>query len=231
MRESKINMGGEKLRISKKTAAIFAFIFAFSIGIHSQVNTSSVPESNGGNMEQGARIEVPSDDVPFSFSNQAADEHSNRGSTFFLFVRMLLVLAFVVACIYGVMWLMKRSMKTNPRNSDPFLRNVSSIDLAVGKSVHVVTLLDHAYVVGVSDDSVNLIGTLNSENDKDRELINAMNLYADEHQNVRKPKSFSDVLEIFMPSGVKEKGGIFGDAQKKMKKNMETQRNKLNGGE
>ena len=224
-------MGGEKLRISKKTAAIIAFIFAFSIGIHSQAKPSTVPESKGESPNEGTRIEVPSDDVPFSFSNPAVDEHSKRGSTFFLFVRMLFVLAFVVACIYGVMWLMKRSMKTNPRNSDPFLRNVSSIDLAVGKSVHVVTLLDHAYVVGVSDDSVSLIGTLGSDNDKDRELINAMNLYADEHQNVRKPKSFSDVLEIFMPSGTKEKGGIFGDVQKKMNKNMESQRSKLNGGE
>ncbi len=211
------------MHISKKITALILAFLVFNSYFYSQ------QESGGLSSESVRTVSVAAEsDVPFSVS---ADPEPRRPSTFWMFFRMILVLAFVIACIYGVMWLMKRSMKTNPKTSDPFLRNVSSIDLAVGRSVHVVTLLDRAYVIGVSENSVNLIGEVDGSLDKDRELINAMNLYADEHQNVKKPRSFADVLEIFMPNGPKDFGGFFGDSQKKMEKSLKNQRNKLNGGE
>ncbi len=194
------------------------------------IQDSEAPSSALQNTGSGSSAAFQ-DDIPFTLSEPSEEETPSRSNTFFLFFRMILVLAFVVACIYGVLWLMRRSMKRNPKSSDPFLRNVSSIDLAVGKSVHVVTLLDRAYVVGVGENSVNLLGEFSSENEKDRELINAMNLYADEHQNVRKPKSFADVLEIFMPKAAKGKSGIFGDTQKRMNDTIERQRTQMNGGD
>lgn len=217
------------MNISKKIIISFFILTSFSFNFFGQGEFISLPENQGTVSESQASI--GSDDIPFTVSETNASESPKKSNTFFLFLRMFLVLAVVIACIYGVLYLLRRSMKTNPKNTDPFLRNVSSIDLAVGKSVHVVTLLDHAYVVGVADNSVSLISEIDSSNEKDKELINAMNLYADEHQNVKKPKSFADVLEIFMPNGPKEKGGIFGDSQKNMSKNMNNQRNKLNGGE
>lgn len=223
------------MKISKKITAFCAVLFLFVSGIYPQNTSLNIQDSeepssslqNSGSDSSSAF----QDDIPFTLSDSSAEETPARSNTFFLFFRMILVLAFVVACIYGVLWLMRRSMKRNPKNSDPFLRNVSSIDLAVGKSVHVVTLLDRAYVVGVGENSVNLLGEFSSENEKDRELINAMNLYADEHQNVKKPKSFADVLEIFMPKAAKSKSGIFGDTQKRMNDTIERQRNQMNGGD
>lgn len=237
---------------SKKVLLLVSFFFLFSIDVFCQNNSgssagqtvpvyselnSSVSDSaaaSSGSSQGTLNSEAQSSDsVPFYINNPQDSQTAepSRFSTFFLFLRMILVLAFVIGCIYAVMWLMKRSMKTDPNNSDPFLRRVSSVDLLPGKSVHVVTLLDHAYLVGVSDSGVNLIGELDRENEKDKELINAMNLYADEHQNVKKPKSFADVLDIFMPGGPREKNGIFSDIQKKMGKNLRKQRNDLNGGE
>lgn len=223
------------MKISKKITAFCAVLFLFVSGIYPQNSSLNIQDSeepssslqNSGSDSSSAF----QDDIPFTLSDSSAEETSAHSNTFFLFFRMILVLAFVVACIYGVLWLMRRSMKRNPKNTDPFLRNVSSIDLAVGKSVHVVTLLDRAYVVGVGENSVNLLGEFSSENEKDRELINAMNLYADEHQNVKKPKSFADVLEIFMPKAAKSKSGIFGDTQKRMNDTIERQRNQMNGGD
>lgn len=223
------------MKISKKITAFCAVLFLFVSGIYPQNTSLNIQDSeepssslqNSGSDSSSAF----QDDIPFTLSDSSAGETPASANTFFLFFRMILVLAFVVACIYGVLWLMRRSMKRNPKNSDPFLRNVSSIDLAVGKSVHVVTLLDRAYVVGVGENSVNLLGEFSSENEKDRELINAMNLYADEHQNVKKPKSFADVLEIFMPKAAKSKSGIFGDTQKRMNDTIERQRNQMNGGD
>ena len=217
------------MNISKKIFISLFFISFFSFKFYAQNEFIALPDNQETVSENQNKI--ASDDIPFSVSEANQPEAPKQSNTFLLFLRMFLVLAVVIACIYGVLYLLRRSMKTNPKNSDPFLRNVSSIDLAVGKSVHVVTLLDHAYVVGVADNSVSLISEIDSSNEKDKELINAMNLYADEHQNEKKPKSFAEVLEIFMPNGPKENGGIFGDSQKKMNKNMKNQRNKLNGGE
>lgn len=137
---------------------------------------------------------------------------------------MIFVLAFVIACIYAVIWFMRRSTKTNPNDNDPFLRKVASVDVAAGKSVQVVTLVDKAYIIGVADSSVNLIAEV-----ADKELIDAMNLYADEHKNVKKPRSFADVLDIFMPNGPREKRSMFSDSKDKIGEMLEKQRNRLNG--
>lgn len=225
-------MGGKNLSISKKIFLLFFLFCIFSFNIYSQNNSSENNNQSESILLSPQTDDANSEDIPFQITQSDENEENTQGpSTFWLFFRMIIVLAFVIACIYGVMWLMKRSMKKNPKSTDPFLRDVSSIDLAVGKSVHVVTLLDHAYIVGVSENSVSKISELDSANEKDKELINAMNLYADEHQNVKKPKTFADILEIFMPKGPKDKSGVFGDSQKKMNESMENQRSKLNGGE
>ena len=47
---------------------------------------------------------------------------------------MILVLAVVVACVYAVVYLMKRSMNKDIGEGDQFLRVVSSVSIAPGKS-------------------------------------------------------------------------------------------------
>ena len=106
---------------------------------------------------------------------------------------MILVLAIVLAIIWIIFKLMKRSVDPE-KSSDEFLRKVSSLTISPGKSVQIVTLIDKAYLLGVSDNSVNLITEI-----EDPELIQAMNLYADKNGKVERPRSFEDVLELFMP--------------------------------
>lgn len=162
-------------------------------------------------------------------ATQNATDTTPRFSTFWAIFRMIIVLAIVVACIYAVMWFMKKSMKIETKNDDPFLRKVSSIDLAVGKSVQIVTLLDNAYILGVSDNAVNLIAKVD-----DDELVDAMNLYADENQQVKKPRNFADILDIFMPNGPREKKSVLSDSKTKIAELLQKQRERLNnanGGE
>ncbi|MFA6855702.1 MAG: flagellar biosynthetic protein FliO [Treponema sp.] len=157
-------------------------------------------------------------------SNQVSD--TSRGATVWLFIRMILVLAVVIVCIYGVLWLMKRNTgKIN--NTDQFLRVVSSVTLSPGKSVQIVSLLDQkAYIIGVTDNAVNLIGEVT-----DKETIDAMNLYADKQTNTKKPRNFNDILSIFMPNGPKEKNGnIFSGTGDKAAGLLKQQRDRLNPG-
>ena len=87
-------------------------------------------------------------------------------------------------------------MQVAPADDDTFLRHISGVSVGTNKSVQIVTLLDKAYLLGVSDSSVNLIAEVT-----DKELVGAMNLWSDKRNQVSKPRSFADVLDIFMPHG------------------------------
>lgn len=141
-------------------------------------------------------------DETMPFNTVPAAESTRRSvlGTAGVFLRMILVLLFVIAMIYGFVWFMKKSV-VRGNNSDQFLRVVSSVTLAPGKSVQIVSLLDEkAYMLGVSDNSVNVIAEI-----ENRETINAMNLYADKMSAANKPRNFEDILNIFMPGGAKGK--------------------------
>lgn len=124
-------------------------------------------------------------------------EEGSTGRGLWVFVRMILVLGLVLGLIY----LLYRFLKKNSyiaSDDDKFLRRAASISLGPGKSVQIVTLIDKAYLVGVSENSINLISEID-----DAELINALNLYADKTQAASKPKNFSEILDLFMPGSSK----------------------------
>ena len=149
-----------------------------------------------------------------------------------VFVRMVVVLVIVIAVICAIFALMRKTM--NPGSeTDPFLRKVSSIALSPGKSVQIVTLIDKAYLVGVSDNGVNLIAQVD-----DKELVDAMNVYADKTSRQKKPRNFNDVLSLFMPGGFRVKevervsktGSAYGDLASDAEDMFRRQSERLSGG-
>ena len=130
-------------------------------------------------------------------------------STVGMFVRMILVLIIVVGLIYGVLWFIKK--KTNVvKTDDEYLRRAAYINIAPGKSIEVITLIDKAYLIGVTEDNITLLGEIHDE-----ELIKAMNLTADQKNNTKKPASFADVLDMFLV----KKGGqknVFTDTEQQV---------------
>lgn len=144
-------------------------------------------------------------------------------STFGLFVRMFFMLAVVAGIAYVVFYFLKKSTKIS-NDSDPFLRRVSQITLSPGKSVQVITLQDNAYLIGVSDQNISLLGQV-----EDKELVNAMNLYSDKSQKVSKPRSFREILDIFMPGSSSEKEeNIYGQSPVSPADAIKRQRERLN---
>ena len=208
------------MRYSKIIFAIFMILFV-SMSCFGQTNDISESTKIVNSYENS---DIDESSILLSSSDGNNIGKSSSFSTFWLFLRMILVLAIVVICIYAVVWFMKKSVKTENDEDDPFLRKVSSVSLAPGKSVQIVTLVDKGFVVGVSDDSVNLISEIN-----DKELIDAMNLYSDKKKQTQKPRSFADVLEIFMPK--KKDSTIYGDSSKQFSDMLNKQRNRLQDGE
>lgn len=129
-------------------------------------------------------------------------------STAKTFVRMIVVLIIVVALIYGVLWFIRK--KSNVvKSEDDYLRRVAYINIAPGKTVEVITLIDKAYLIGVTEDNITLLGEI-----EDKELIQAMNLNSDKKANTKKPATFAEVLDLFL---VKNKNkNIFSASEKKI---------------
>jgi len=117
-------------------------------------------------------------------------------NSIWLFIRMIIVLAVVIICIYVVVLLLRRGF--NPRTpADVFLKKAASLTLAPGKAVHVVTLQDHAYLVGTADSSISLLGEI-----RDKELVDALNLQSEIIPGKRTP-DFASLLSLFMPKPAK----------------------------
>jgi len=212
------------LNYSRKICTVCAVFFLFISCFYAQT-AAGISESTEVTQPQETDAVVDESTLPIRTSS-AQPSDTSHGATVWLFIRMILVLAVVIACIYGVLWLMKRNTG-RINNTDQFLRVVSSVTLSPGKSVQIVSLLDEkAYIIGVTDNAVNLIGEVT-----DKETIDAMNLYADKQTNTRKPRNFNDILSIFMPNGPKEKSGnIFSGTGDKAAGLLKQQRDRLNPG-
>ena len=170
----------------KLLAVIFLCITAVSF-LYSQTTTAANDQSATTITEESI---VFSDDASGDTGSSA---QSYKGpSTVGMFVRMIVVLIIVVGLIYGVLWFIKK--KTNVvKTDDEYLRRAAYINIAPGKSVEVITLIDKAYLIGVTEDNITLLGEIH-----DDELIKAMNLSADKKNNTKKPATFSDVLDMFL---------------------------------
>ncbi len=211
--------------MKKSFLAVFSLLFIFSfVEISSQTN-----EENPASTEtQSQQISVSSDPSSVSLFGEEEDSLSDQipsgPSGIFVFIRMIIVLAIVCGLIYVVLRFVKKSTGSVETN-DQFLRRLSSISLGAGKSVQVVSLMDKAYILGVTDTQINLIAPV-----EDEELIQAMNLNADKTQNRSRPRTFADVLELFMPGGPRNESNqnIFSSDRENAVEEFERTRNRLN---
>lgn len=196
------------------------FLCFFCTFFYAQSNTSKAVSENQIQIEPSESTKLE-ETLPIQRPAVSSEEPVKQPSTFHIFFRMILVLIFVVACMYAVIRFMKNGL-TRPESNDPFLRKVSSVSISPGKSIQVVTLLDHAYIVGVSDASINVIGQVD-----DKELVDAMNLYADKNTSSTKPRTFNDILALFMPNSAENKN-VFKNSAKDVSDLLKRQRDRLN---
>lgn len=195
-----------KLATLKKSLLIFVILFGLTNVLFSQNNNDSLNVENSVSVSEDSTL---LQDDYFSSNNETSNLNLKQPSTAWTFIKMILFLCLVVAAIYAVMWFFKKKLN-NTKSDDNFLRRVSSLNIGPGKSVEIVTLLDNAYILGVTDSNINVIDQI-----EDKELIEALNLNFDKNQNVKKPMNFADVLDIFMPNGPRNKN-IYEDEERKV---------------
>ena len=191
---------GRKLETKKLFAAVIIFMAAI-FALYSQTSTTDNSTVTSAVSEESILL---SDTAT---TDGISNAQTYKGpSTVGMFVRMIVVLLIVVGLIYGVFWFIKK--KTNiVKTDDEYLRRAAYINIAPGKSVEVITLIDKAYLIGVTEDNITLLGEIH-----DDELIKAKNLTADKKNNTKKPASFTEVLDMFLI----KKGGqknVFSDTE------------------
>lgn len=216
------------MNFSKKK---FALLCAFSLFCFFAFSQDSRGEANLSLQSQGDEISAPSipDESTLRIGGGSAAGNSTSeiaaqsrgGSTIWVFFRMVFVLIVIVVCIYFVMNFMKKKMGGEIAEDDIFLRKVAAISIAPGKSVQIVTLLERAYLLGVTENSIDLLGEIT-----DKELVDAMNLNADRNENNARARNFSDILSIFLnPKNARSAGQKKSDAN--ISEFFEAQRKKL----
>lgn len=196
---------------------VFALVFAFADNVNSSAKTedTQIIEQSADSFDESSVVISENEESPST---------EGSSSTFSLLLRMIIFLAIVILAIWLVFRFMKKNMAV-PENDDIFMRIVSSVNISPTKSVKIVTLTDkYAFMVGVSEDSVSLISQID-----DIELIQAMNLYSDKQKKTNKPKTFADILDIFMPGGPRDNSGALSGTKQKITDLLEKQRSKFNG--
>ena len=178
----------------KSLVTVVILLFCFGI-LNAQQNNST--NQNDNVISEQSILINPQTET----GNQTnANEEYKPSSTIGVFVRMIVVLIVVVLLIYAFFWFVKRKTNNNLKTDDDYLRRVAYLNIAPGKTVEVITLIDKAYLIGVTEDNISLLGEID-----DKELITAMNLNSDKKANIKKPATFNEVLELFLKKGNKKK--------------------------
>ena len=189
---------------AKKLLAVMLLCMTAVFSLYSQ--NAAADSNNTAATSLTEESIVLTDDVP---SDTPASASYKGPSTIGMFVRMIVVLIIVVGLIYGVLWFIKK--KTNVvKTDDEYLRRAAYINIAPGKTVEVITLIDKAYLIGVTEDNITMLGEIH-----DDELIKAMNLSADKKNNTKKPTTFADVLDMFLVKKGSQKN-VFSDTEQQV---------------
>lgn len=104
------------------------------------------------------------------------------------FVRMVAVLALVVAAIYGIFFVLKKVSLGSSTDSD-LIRPLGSRTLPGNKSLHLVEIGQQVFLIGAADHAVNLIAEIT-----DKESIDQLVLAAAAADSGARKKSFSELL-------------------------------------
>jgi flagellar protein FliO/FliZ len=124
-----------------------------------------------------------------------AQAQTAGGSSVWVIIRTILVLALVAAAVYGIVYFIKRSAKQTPE-SNPFLKILATAHLGSNRYAHIVAVGSQAWLLGSSDGGVNLIGEVD-----DKDVINAMLLEDSRKVSEAPSNRFPDFLSMLRRLG------------------------------
>jgi flagellar protein FliO/FliZ len=177
----------------KRIALVLCAVLALGSGaVAGAQGSDAASQPAAGNAVGTARS---GDETAYPISdNSAPGKSANNAASYSPlsdFLRMIVVLALVLAAIYGVYRLMKRLAKPQVVDSSA-VKILASTSLGPGRALHVIALGSKTYLVGATDASVNLVTEV-----EDKEFIDALALEAATSPGKAMPgpgKNFGEIL-------------------------------------
>ena len=197
-------MGGEKLKSSLPFGGVFfailfvfvsLFCFTFSLSAQSQdlepVSGESTPLPEARNLP---------DESSFVIGEPAEVPAPVAGSSVFVALRMVLVLALAALAIYGVVFFIKRLAK--PREAlDPHLKVLAKVSLGSDSYAAVVSVGAKAWLVGGGSGGLNLISEID-----DPESLETMLIEDAQKTAEAGTRRFFDFRALFSKMGLSSRG-------------------------
>lgn len=213
------------MSLGKKLSIVLFFLFSIALFAETDgasKEDSSLPPESGILLDAGTKENI---DTNEGNSASAGNENAfdlnvaeRAQSPVSNLLRVLISLVIVCILAYVVLKFLKKSSLSFSSDS-PYLKSVASINLAQGKSIHVVTLGEKAYLVGVTDSSINMIGEV-----EDKTLVDTMNLDAERRSSSPKQDFASMLSSVFKGTKNNSIDANFFEAQReRLNKAAQTQ--------
>lgn len=157
----------------KRIALVLCAVMALGSGVAAGAQgTQAAPPAAGNAVGTASSVDestlaLGDTGTPAKVANNAAGS-----TTLAYFLRMVFVLALVLAAIYGVYRLLKRASRPKAVD-DNAVRVLASTSLGQGKALHVVALDSKAYLIGATDTSITLVAEVT-----DKDFIDRLSLEA-----------------------------------------------------
>ena len=138
---------------------------------------------------------------------QASASTASNGSGFGLWdlVRMVIILALVVAAIYGVFYVIKRGSGQKKITETALIKLLGSQGLPGNRWLHLVNVQKQVFLIGSSDDSVNLIAEIT-----DQESIDELRFQAQTEAQTNH-KTFAELIGGFFGGQAGAGGAVTGN--------------------
>jgi flagellar protein FliO/FliZ len=133
--------------------------------------------------------------APAGAAGQPAAPVATPGVSTWDFVRMLLILACVIAVIYVLFWLLRKGTGRGRIQENDLIRVLGSRSLAGNRALHLVEVGSNIYLVGASDGGVELVAEIT-----EKESLDSVRLKAAEQLPAGRRTFQQTLSEIFRPA-------------------------------
>ena len=157
----------------KRIALVLCAVMALGSGVAAGAQGKDAASPAAGNAV-GTASSVDESTLALGDSGAPAKAANNAAgsTTLAYFLRMVFVLALVLAAIYGVYRLLRRASRPKAVD-DNAVRVLATTSLGPGKALHVVAIDSKAYLIGATDSSISLVAEVT-----DKDFIDRLNLEA-----------------------------------------------------